>query len=140
MKLVAANIVAVMLIGVASNRSAHAQSVSFREDIAPILVKRCLVCHGEQKFKGDYQLHTFEALMKPGESGDGSVVPGKPQDSYLLQLIVEEDLDARMPKDADALSKDEVDLIKKWIDNGAKFDGDDLKAELVSTVIWTHIC
>ena len=114
--------------------STQAQSVSFRKDVAPILAKRCLACHGEQKFKGEYQLHTFEALMKPGESGDASVTAGKPDASYLFQLITE----GEMPKDADALSKAESDVIKSWIASGAKFDGDDPKADLVSTVIWTH--
>src|SRR5438876_1151610 len=41
-------------------------AVSFKKEIAPILVKKCLKCHGPEKAKGGYQLHTFEVLMKPG--------------------------------------------------------------------------
>jgi len=126
--------IAVLLSGVTLAASVDAQPVSFRQQVAPILVRRCLACHGEQKFKGEYQLHTFDALMKVGESGDAAVAPGKPEDSYLFQLITE----GEMPKDADALSKDETDLIKNWIAEGAKFDGGDLKADLVSTVVWNH--
>lgn len=126
--------IAVLLSGVTFAANVDAQSVSFRQQVGPILVRRCLACHGEQKFKGEYQLHTFEALMKAGESGDAAVAPGKPEDSYLLQLITE----GEMPKDADALSKDEIDLIKHWIAGGAKFDGGDPKADLVSTVVWNH--
>ncbi len=134
MRYITTSIVVVLLSSVACVAHVHAQSVSFREQVAPILVRRCLTCHGEQKFKGEYQLHTFESLMKAGESGDPSVAPGKPEDSNLLQLISE----GEMPKDADPLSKDEIERIKNWIAAGAKFDGDDPKADLVSTVVWTH--
>ncbi|MFT7643996.1 MAG: WD40 repeat protein [Pirellulaceae bacterium] len=138
MKNVTANLITLLVLGVAFVPAIHAQSISFRTDVAPILVKRCLTCHGEQKAKGEYHLFSFATLMKAGESSDASVVPGKPQDSYLYQLIAEEDADARMPKDADALTKEEIELIKNWIAAGAKFDGDDSNAELVATVIWTH--
>ena len=66
MKYVTTSMIAVLLFGMNCD-DLHAQSVSFREQVAPILVRRCLACHGEQKFKGEYQLHTFEALMKSGE-------------------------------------------------------------------------
>lgn len=128
------SMIAIVLFVATGMSQVHGQSVSFRERVAPILVKRCLACHGEQKFKGEYQLHTFAAMIKPGESGEASVAPGKPEDSYLFQLIT----DAEMPKDADPLSKDEIELIKSWIAAGAKFDGGDPKSDLVSTVVWPH--
>ena len=61
--------------------------VSFKNDIAPILVKNCQACHGPTDPKGNYQLHTFAALMKAGASSEGSVVPGKPDDSELFRLV-----------------------------------------------------
>jgi hypothetical protein len=115
-----------------------AQSVSFRESVAPILVKRCLACHGELKFKGEYQLHTFETLMMPGESGDVSIVPAKPDGSYLLELIASRDAGTRMPKNGDKLADGEVDLIRRWIAEGAKFDGTDAKEPIVQSVVWKH--
>lgn len=134
MKYPRTRILAILVTGIAFAPTGHAQSVSFRKDVAPVLVKRCLACHGEQKFKGGYRLHTFESLMKPGKSGDVPVAAGKPQESILLQMIVS----GEMPKSADPLPKEEVDSITKWIAGGAKFDGDDLKGEIVSSVIWTH--
>ena len=65
MKYYTVNMIAVFVLGPALVSAVHAQSVSFRKDVSPILVKRCLTCHGEQKFKGEYQLDTFAALMKP---------------------------------------------------------------------------
>ncbi len=55
--------VSVICVCLACIASAPAQSVSFRKHVAAILAKRCLTCHGEQKFKGEYQLHTLKALM-----------------------------------------------------------------------------
>jgi len=117
---------------------ARAQDVSFRSYVAPILVKRCLTCHGEQKFKGEYELHTFETLMAPGETDEPSIVPGKPEESYLFQLINDTDAGVRMPKDADRLSDEEIDVVRRWIAAGAKFDGADSQASIVSSVVWKH--
>jgi WD40 repeat protein len=128
--------VATALLACAS--SVHAQSVSFRNDVAPILVKRCLTCHGEQKFKGEFQLHTFESLMKAGETDEAPVVAGQPDDSYLFQLVTEADADSRMPKVSDKLVDGEIDLIRRWIADGAKFDGDDTAAPIVNAVVWKH--
>ncbi|QDU92476.1 c-type cytochrome domain-containing protein [Lignipirellula cremea] len=118
--------------------SSPAQSISFREQIAPILVQRCLACHGELKFQGEYQLHNFEAMLKAGESGEAAVTPGKPEESYLLQLISASDAGERMPKDVAPLSTAEIAAIRQWIAAGAVFDGDDPQAELVSSVVWKH--
>lgn len=100
------------------------EKISFRKQVAPILVKHCQGCHGPKDFKGGYQLHTYETLLKPGETGFDAVVPGKPEDSYLYELLVnEDDPEGRMPKDSDPLPKQQIALIKRWIASGAKFDG-----------------
>lgn len=108
------------------------KSVSFKKDVAPILVKNCFACHGPTDPKGDYQLHTFAALKKPGESESASIAAGKPGDSYLYELISTTDDASRMPKDADPLAKSDVDTIRLWIEQGAKFDGGDQQALLTT--------
>ncbi|MBS0208505.1 MAG: hypothetical protein JSS27_06075 [Planctomycetes bacterium] len=113
---------------------AEDKPVSFKNDIAPILVRNCLACHGQSDPKGDYQLHTFAALSKAGESGEASVTAGRPADSYLLTLISSQDEAERMPKDADPMPADQVALVKRWISEGAKFDGPDKQAMLVTMV------
>jgi WD40 repeat protein len=111
---------------------AKAGSVSFKADIAPLLVKNCLACHGASDPKGDYQLHTFALLMKAGSSADAPVTAGNPDKSELLRLIVSDEKEERMPKDGDKLPADQIALIKRWIAEGAKYDAADTKAELVS--------
>jgi WD40 repeat protein len=109
-----------------------AAEVSFVREIAPILAKNCLACHGAQEPKGDFQLQTFELLGRPGSSEAAPVTAGDPDDSELLRLISSDDETERMPKDADPLSTEQVALVRRWIEQGAKFDGPDPKAPLSS--------
>ena len=108
--------------------------VSFRNDIAPILVKKCQTCHSPEKSKGGFQLHTFELLLKGGKSKEPSVVPGHPEQSKLYELLIAKDEDDRMPQKDDPLPAVQTALIERWIKEGAKFDGDDPKATLVTLV------
>jgi WD40 repeat protein len=114
--------------------AAGAEPVSFSKDIAPILLKRCLGCHGPNEPKGQYRLHNYDLLLKAGESGEAAVVPGKPDKSELFRLISSTDADERMPREGDPLSGEQVALIKRWIEEEARFDGPDKAASLASLV------
>lgn len=107
-------------------------TVSFSKDIAPILLKNCQACHGQNDAKGGFQLSNYTALMKPGDSGSASITPGKPGDSELLRLIAAPDKEERMPKDGDPLPAEKIALVKKWIEEGAKYDSPDPNASLAS--------
>ena len=111
--------------------SAHAAPVSFTRDIAPILNDKCLTCHEPKKAKGRYRVDTFEQLLKPGESKEKPVTAGKPDTSAVFTRLVTKDEDDRMPQKDDALPQAQIDLFKRWINEGAKFDGDDAKQPLV---------
>jgi len=121
-----------MLAWAASAASAKSSDVSFSRDIAPILIAKCQTCHGADKAKGKYRLNTFEALQKPGSSGDPSVTPGEPKKSELYRLLVAKNADDRMPQKDEPLPAAQITLIERWIKNGAKFDGADPKLDLVS--------
>ena len=117
-----------LLLGVSPARA----DVSFSHEIAPILLKRCTGCHGERSNQGGYRAHNFQSLLKAGASGQAPVVPGKPTDSVLFQRIVTKVEPIRMPKSDDPLSAAQIDLIRRWISEGAKFDGADKGAPLTS--------
>lgn len=93
------------------------QLVSFAEKVAPIFAKRCLACHNAKTAKGRYNMETFAGIIKGGESGD-SVVVGNASDSNLFALIESGD----MPKEADPLTKEQIESIKRWIETGAILD------------------
>lgn len=111
-----------------------APAVSFSKQIAPILLKNCAGCHGPTEPKGEYQVSNYATLVKPGESGEPAVTPGKVDASELYRLISSTDEVERMPRDADPLPADQVALVKRWIEQGARFDGPDKQAPLASLV------
>jgi hypothetical protein len=98
--------------------TAPAQRVDFDSQIKPILQARCLNCHAKGKYKGGLSLETREAMLKGGENGP-AVVVGKSAESLLVELVAGLDPDRRMPDKGDPLSRDQVELIRKWVDQGA---------------------
>ena len=100
-------------------------TISFSRDVAPILLERCIACHGEKRNQGDYQVTNYQTVFQSGESEDTPVKPGDLEASYLWQLVTDEDDDLRMPKEKDRLTSSELDVLRQWIEEGAKFDGVD---------------
>lgn len=131
--------IAFLLLAMTASVAVHAEEppaepVLFTKHVAPLLVKHCLACHGPQEAKSDYRVVSFEAAMKPGASGDAVVTPGKPDESQLYLLIASTDPDARMPKEADPLPAEALATVKRWIEEGAKFDAADPTAALASLI------
>ncbi len=93
------------------------QWISFSQKIAPILRDHCLTCHNARNPQGQYIVATYANVMGSGESGP-AVAPGEAEKSPLYKLTA----DHSMPQDAAPLSAEQVDLIKRWIDAGARLD------------------
>jgi cytochrome c553 len=103
--------------------AAPAQSAGlalFNSDIRPILLDRCVKCHGGEKTKGEFDLTTRQGLLHPGEDGP-NVIPGNSKASRLMKLIRHED-DPFMPSKAEPLSADAIAKNAAWIDAGAPYD------------------
>jgi hypothetical protein len=98
-----------------------AKAVVYQDVVAPILQAKCVACHGEEKKKGKLQLHNFAAILKGGSEGNNTVVPKNSKDSLLLvRAFLPEDDDEHMPpSDEPQLTKQEIALLKWWIDAGA---------------------
>ena len=100
----------------------HIDSALVFEDILmPILDKRCISCHNEEKLKGELLLTSYSEMMKGGESGK-AIVAGKSNSSELYQRITlaHDDEDFMPPEGKTPLSKQEVKFMEWWIDAGAK--------------------
>ncbi|MCA9044933.1 MAG: DUF1549 domain-containing protein, partial [Planctomycetaceae bacterium] len=103
-----------------SAQEVSSRPVSYHKDIRPIFQAHCQGCHQPAKPSGEYVMTSFAAVIKAGESGEAAVVPGKPEESYLLSEITPDaEGNAEMPKGKKALSEVERDLIKNWIAQGA---------------------
>ena len=109
-----------------------AESPSFRRDIAPILLDNCLACHGPKKVEGGYRVDTFSHAAGEGDSGLPGITAGDLDDSEVYRRVVSTDIDERMPLDGDQLREHEIALLKRWIEGGASFNGDDPDAPLSS--------
>ncbi|MBC8325900.1 MAG: hypothetical protein H8E27_09775 [Verrucomicrobia subdivision 3 bacterium] len=111
-----------------------AADISFRRDLAPVLVQKCLACHGPKKAKGSYRVDTFAKVLMPGDTDEPMVTAGKPDMSELFYRLSTDDADERMPQDDDPLPPEVVAKFRQWIEAGAKYDGGDPKA-LLSTIL-----
>ncbi len=115
----------VLVADVSGDSADTPTAVSFTRDVAPILLARCVACHGEKRTEGEYKLVNFQHLLNAGASTESPIEPGNPDASYLLQLIEEEDTDLRMPKEKQPLAASEIDLLRRWIEEGAHYDDED---------------
>src|SRR5262245_14016470 len=106
--------------------------ISFINDVAPLLKENCFACHDSKKRKGKFEITSYANFRKGGSKED-PVVPGKPGESIIMQLLTEKGAGRMPPKEAgDPLPKDKIELIGRWIQEGAKLDaGIDAKADLM---------
>ena len=114
----------------------RSQPVSFQEEILPILRKNCLACHHAGQSNGALVLESPAAMFEGGDSG-AAVIAGESAASLLLSLAAHEDDPAMPPPGnkvaAQALTPQQLGLLKLWIDQGAK---DDSRSALLSPKDW----
>ncbi|TWT91380.1 DUF1549 domain-containing protein [Neorhodopirellula pilleata] len=97
--------------------------VSYHTEIVPIFRTHCFGCHQNAKQLGEYRMTEFADLVRGGETGQAAIVPGDAEASYLYTQIVSHDGVAEMPKPPrKPLHRTEVELIGRWINQGAKND------------------
>jgi WD40 repeat protein len=101
---------------------ATAAKVSYYNQIRPIFQANCQGCHQPAKAGGKLVMTDFGKLVAGGESGSAAIVPGKPDESYLIEQITPTEGKAAMPQGRKPLSDAEIELIKKWISEGAADD------------------
>jgi len=93
--------------------------VSYYQHIRPVFQAKCHGCHQPAKPEGDYVMTHFERLIQGGESGGKAILPGNAAQSYLVELITPVNGKAEMPRKEEPLSSVEIDLVRRWIDQGA---------------------
>src|SRR5687767_7866028 len=115
-----------LLVAVPSLRTAPPDKVDYNYHIKPLLSDRCYACHGpdEKARKAKLRLDLKEGAFKALEDGQFVIKPGDLGHSEVLRRITTTDPDDKMPppKSNLSLSKDEVELIRRWIEQGAHWD------------------
>jgi hypothetical protein len=93
------------------------KKIDFAHDIVPILKARCAECHTNGKYKGSLSLDTREELLKAR-----AAVPGKSGQSELFLRITSKQPDQRMPPKGKPLEEREIELMRRWIDEGLSWE------------------
>ena len=109
--------------GMVASGAAAAEKMSFESDVFPILQIRCLACHKPGDAGHDQSgldLRTYKTVMKGTKHGP-MIVAGDPFMSNLIVLVEgRADPALRMPHGGKKLTKCEIDILRKWIKQGAK--------------------
>ncbi|MBX7257276.1 MAG: hypothetical protein K1Y02_13010 [Candidatus Hydrogenedentes bacterium] len=99
----------------------EAKLVSYKKDVAPIFELHCVECHNPDKSKGDFDVTTVSTLLLPGKKAGPGVVPGKPDESSVVEYIRGAKR-PQMPKGEAPISEQELHIIRMWIAAGAVDD------------------
>lgn len=108
--------------------SADDSAVDFQKQIKPVLQKYCVSCHGPDEAESGFRLDFGSLLVRGGDRGL-AVVPGKSAESLLYKVLIGEGEVAQMPEGQPPLDKVQIELIQKWIDQGAKGGAEDAPSE-----------
>jgi mono/diheme cytochrome c family protein len=111
-------VLAVLAIAIAPNAKSDEQ-VDFKRQVLPILVSHCFRCHGPDKQEGGLRLDLKQSALRGGDNYAPAIVAGKSQDSPLFQFVSRQEADLKMPPKGPALSSEEIDILRGWIDQGA---------------------
>ncbi len=92
----------------------------FETRVRPVLATHCYQCHSHDadKVKGGLMLDTREGLLHGGDNGP-ALVPGKPDDSLIIDAISYRDADLQMPPKGEKLSDQEIGYLTEWVRRGA---------------------
>src|SRR5690606_31436 len=110
-----------VLLALLCGLSARASEVRFNEHIRPLLAENCLACHGpdESQRAADLRLDIEEGAKL------SAIVPHAPDDSELILRATSDDPDLRMPPPdtGKQLSAEQIELLRRWIAEGARYEG-----------------
>ncbi len=119
---IAAFVLTAAMLSAAAVRAAETtpeQEKFFEEKVRPVLVANCYKCHSDKQQKGDLRLDSAAEAMAGGESG-AVIVPGKPEESLLVEAINYQSLE--MPPDG-KLGDEAIAALTEWVRLGAPWPG-----------------
>lgn len=115
-------ILPLVVLGLAAHTWLRTPPVSYNEQIRPIFNNKCITCHGGVKQSSNFSVLFREEALQPAKSGELAIVPGHPEQSELMRRVRHTDPEERMPAEHDPLPKAEIDLLERWIEEGAAWE------------------
>lgn len=114
------------------------QPVDFVRDVQPIFAKSCNGCHGEKSQQAGLRLDAKALALAGGQSGR-VILPGKAAESALYQRVAGLGEQARMPMGGKALPADQVETLKRWIEQGAAWPDSSSPAAATLKKHWAFV-
>ena len=112
--------------------------VTFNRDVRPILSDKCFFCHGPDSAKREAELRLD---VRDVAVASGAIVPDKPNESEMLRRILSHDPEVQMPPASAKLAKltqAEIDTLRRWIEQGAEYEGHWAFLPLSKDALGTH--
>lgn len=107
-----------------------AARIDFDRDVRPIFEASCIECHGPEKKKAGLRLDRRGELFE-GDRDLWVIIPGSPDESLLIELVMLPVTDSdRMPEDGDPLTEREIEILRRWIAEGAVWGNDEVADEV----------
>ena len=96
--------------------------IDYNAQVKPIINQKCISCHGGVKKKGGFSLLFRDEAISPTESGHPAIIPGDAENSDFIKRLHSTDPEERMPYQEEALTNEEIKILTRWVDEGAKFE------------------
>lgn len=93
--------------------------VDFVRDVQPLLQEHCVKCHGPEKQSGGYRLDVRDIALTGGDHHAPNILPHRAAESPLIRFVSGNDPELTMPPKGPALPSEAVDVLRRWIDQGA---------------------
>ncbi len=114
-----------------------AHAVEYEADVLPILENHCLKCHGPDTQKAGLRVDQRLSLLRGGDGGFASLVPGDTGKSHLIDRIRSKDEIDQMPPKGQRLSDEEIEVLEQWIRDGAEWPGQMEALEKIQSDHWS---
>ncbi len=118
--LVVAHAITNPVLFLANDAPTDDRKIEFARDVQPIFARHCLSCHNSVKQEAGFRLDRGELAVLGGDSGK-AFLPGKSGESRLIHYVAATDSEKVMPPDGERLSSVEIEVLRAWIDQGAKW-------------------
>jgi cytochrome c553 len=115
------SLLALAFVIVPRTASAADGNTFFEKKVRPVLVEKCISCHGEKKQAGELRVDSRKALLAGGDRG-AAIVPGKPEESLLIRAVRHNE-ELKMPQKT-KLPQADIDALAEWVKLGAPWPDD----------------
>ena len=99
-----------------------AKPIDYEEQVRPILQQNCYTCHGAETQESGLRLDQRNVMLRGGDLGQRTLIPGKPDQSFLIHVLSAESA-SRMPPEGEPLSDAKIQILQQWIEEGAPWPG-----------------